>query len=107
MEALKLGLCTQHLLANLYPQYLNPGSALGLVPHSDLGFLTLVYQNGVDGLQIMHKDRWIYIKPVPNSIMVNIGDHMEVQESSIFLSEIVVSICRTCALCHFCFVHKN
>ncbi|XP_078156770.1 2-oxoglutarate-dependent dioxygenase 19-like [Carex rostrata] len=78
MEALKLGLCTQHLAANLYPQYLNPGSAFGLAPHSDLGFLTLVYQNGVDGLQIMHKDRWIYVKPVPNSIMVNIGDHMEI-----------------------------
>ncbi|KAF3339379.1 putative 2-oxoglutarate/Fe(II)-dependent dioxygenase [Carex littledalei] len=78
MEALNLSLCTQHLAGNLYPQYLNPGIAFGLVPHSDLGFLTLVYQNGVDGLEIMHKDRWIYVKPVPNSIMVNVGDHMEI-----------------------------
>ncbi|XP_078150423.1 2-oxoglutarate-dependent dioxygenase 19-like [Carex rostrata] len=78
MEALKLGLCTQQLSANLYPQYLNPGSAFGLVPHSDRGYLTFVYQNGVDGLQIMHKDRWIHVKPVPNSIMVNIGDHVEI-----------------------------
>lgn len=93
-DALKLGSCFQILVGNLYPPYPKPDIELGFAPHSDHGFLTLLYQNGIDGLQIMHKERWIYVKPVPNSVMVNTGDHLEVHEFS--------TILRT--LCHLCFI---
>ncbi|KAJ3704932.1 hypothetical protein LUZ61_008637 [Rhynchospora tenuis] len=77
-EALKLDSCFQILVANLYPPYPNHDATFGFLPHSDHGLATLLYQNGVDGLQIKHKDRWVYVKPAPNSILVNTGDHLEI-----------------------------
>ncbi|XP_078156767.1 2-oxoglutarate-dependent dioxygenase 19-like isoform X2 [Carex rostrata] len=77
-DALKLRSCFQILVGNLYPPYPKPDFELGFAPHSDHGLFTLLYQNGINGLQIMHKERWIYVKPVPNSIMVNTGDHLEI-----------------------------
>ncbi|KAJ1700540.1 hypothetical protein LUZ63_000319 [Rhynchospora breviuscula] len=77
-EALKLGSCFQNLTGNLYPPYQNPDIKFGFVPHSDHGLLTLLYQNGVDGLQIKHQDRWVSVRPLPNSIMVNTCDHLEI-----------------------------
>ncbi|KAJ4761068.1 2-oxoglutarate (2OG) and Fe(II)-dependent oxygenase superfamily protein [Rhynchospora pubera] len=76
--ALKLDSAFQILVANLYPPYPNSGTTFGFLPHSDHGLVTLLYQNGVDGLQIKHKDRWMYVKPAPNSILVNTGDHLEI-----------------------------
>ncbi|KAJ3706371.1 hypothetical protein LUZ61_010076 [Rhynchospora tenuis] len=77
-EALKLSSCFQNLTGNLYPPYTNPDIKFGFVPHSDHGLLTLIYQNGVDGLQIKHHDRWIDARPTPYSIMVNTCDQLEI-----------------------------
>ncbi|KAH7655533.1 Thebaine 6-O-demethylase protein [Dioscorea alata] len=51
--------------------------ALGLPPHSDHGLLTILLQNGINGLQVKHNNKWLHIKPLPNSFIVNIGDQME------------------------------
>jgi isopenicillin N synthase-like dioxygenase len=96
-EALKLDSCFQILVGNLYPPHPNPKSAFGFAPHSDHGLLTILYQNGFNGLQIKHEDRWVYVKPVTNSIMVNTGDHLEVHASSKFLSESSLSQLVACS----------
>lgn len=68
----------QIFIANLYPRCPNPELAMGLPAHSDHGLFTLLVQNGVDGLQIQQKGRWMDASPLPNSILVNTGDHLEV-----------------------------
>ncbi|KAI3941123.1 hypothetical protein MKW92_032172 [Papaver armeniacum] len=68
----------QILVANLYPPCPQPELALGMPPHSDHGLLTLLTQNEIGGLQIKHKNKWIAANALPNSFMVNIGDHMEI-----------------------------
>ncbi|KAJ3676937.1 hypothetical protein LUZ60_002661 [Juncus effusus] len=75
---LDLNSCFQILVGNLYPPCPNPENKFGMPPHSDHGLLTVLYQNGIDGLQVMHKEKWITVKPVPNSFLVNTGDHMEI-----------------------------
>ncbi|EYU18444.1 hypothetical protein MIMGU_mgv1a015410mg [Erythranthe guttata] len=65
-------------IANLYPRCPNPDSALGMPPHSDHGLLTLVIQNGVGGLQIQHKGVWVNVNAIPNSILVNTADQLEI-----------------------------
>ncbi|KAF2291616.1 hypothetical protein GH714_026221 [Hevea brasiliensis] len=50
----------------------------GAAPHSDYGLLTLLIQNHLGGLQVMHKGKWVPINPLPDSIIINIGDHMEI-----------------------------
>ncbi|KAL5729447.1 hypothetical protein ACHQM5_002397 [Ranunculus cassubicifolius] len=47
----------------------------GLTAHTDKCFLTILHQNGVDGLQIQNKDNeWITLTPSPLSFIVMIGE---------------------------------
>ncbi|MBA0720813.1 hypothetical protein Goshw_027129 [Gossypium schwendimanii] len=68
----------QLFVANMYPPCPQPELAMGLPPHSDHGLLTILMQNGIQGLQVMHKGKWVLINPLPNSFLVNTGDHMEI-----------------------------
>ncbi|KAJ6683573.1 hypothetical protein OIU85_007277 [Salix viminalis] len=51
---------------------------MGMPPHSDHGLLTLLIQNGIGGLQIQHKGKWVNVGTHPNSFLVNTGDHLEI-----------------------------
>ena len=72
------GLSHQMLVINLYPPCPQSDLAMGLPPHTDHGLLTLLMQNQLCGLQVSHHHKWVPVKPVPYSLLVNIGDHMEV-----------------------------
>jgi isopenicillin N synthase-like dioxygenase len=81
-EATDLESCFQILVANHYPPYTGPGGAgLGLPAHSDHGFLTLLFQNGVDGLQVERDGRWRLAKPLPGAFFVIAGDQLEVRRT--------------------------
>lgn len=69
---------SQLMVVNCYPPCPQPDLTLGMPPHSDYGLLTLLLQDEVQGLQILHQDRWIMVRPVPGSFVVNVGDHLEV-----------------------------
>ncbi|CAD5167677.1 unnamed protein product [Musa acuminata subsp. malaccensis] len=77
-NALDLDACFQVCVVNLYPPCPQPELAMGLPPHSDHSLLTLLHQNGVDGLQVKHGSKWVHVKPPPNSFLVNTGDQMEI-----------------------------
>ena len=77
-KALNLEQGKQIFIANLYPTCPQPELAMGMPPHSDHGFLTLLIQNGIGGLQIQHKGKWVDVGALPNSFLVNTGDHLEV-----------------------------
>ncbi|XVE60549.1 hypothetical protein DITRI_Ditri05aG0137700 [Diplodiscus trichospermus] len=68
----------QLFVANMYPPCPQPELSMGLPPHSDHGLLTILLQNKLSGLQLMHNGKWVPINPLPNSFLVNIGDHMEI-----------------------------
>lgn len=75
-EELKAG--SQLVVVNCYPPCPQPELTLGMPPHSDYGFLTLLLQDDVEGLQIMYRDEWVTVDPIPGSFVVNVGDHLEV-----------------------------
>ncbi|XP_039144557.1 protein DMR6-LIKE OXYGENASE 1-like [Dioscorea cayenensis subsp. rotundata] len=76
--ALDFSSCFQIIVGNLYPPCPQPELALGIPAHSDHGLLTILLQNGINGLQVKHKGKWLHVKPLPNSFLVNTGDHMEI-----------------------------
>ncbi|KAF0898418.1 hypothetical protein E2562_007256 [Oryza meyeriana var. granulata] len=76
MEDLAVG--TQMMTVNCYPECPQPELTLGMPPHSDYGFLTLVLQDEVAGLQVMHAGDWLTVEPLPGSFVVNVGDHLEI-----------------------------
>ncbi|CAK9323123.1 unnamed protein product [Citrullus colocynthis] len=69
---------SQLMVMNCYPQCPEPELTLGMPPHSDYGFLTLLLQDQVEGLQIHYQQKWVTVQPLPNSFVVNIGDHLEI-----------------------------
>nr|QBG82653.1 DMR6-like oxygenase 2 [Papaver somniferum] len=85
-ESLELNSGVQKFSANLNPPCPQPELAIGLPPHADRSLLTLLIKNDVGGLQIIkNKGKWVAVNAIPNSIMVNIGDHMEVRASKLVL----------------------
>lgn len=64
---------------NYYPPCSVPDQVMGLSPHNDANSITVLMQDDeVTGLQIQHNGGWVPVKPIPNSLVVNIGDVMEV-----------------------------
>lgn len=69
---------SQYMAYNFYPACPNPEQTLGLPGHSDPGGLTLLMQDDVGGLQVLHEDHWVVVRPVPNTLVINLGDQLQV-----------------------------
>nr|XP_023876328.1 protein DMR6-LIKE OXYGENASE 2-like [Quercus suber]POF23439.1 protein dmr6-like oxygenase 2 [Quercus suber] len=77
---------SQLIVINCYPACPEPDLTLGMPPHSDYGLLTLLLQDEVEGLQIQHEGRWVTVEPLPDSLVVNVGDHLEIFSNGIYKS---------------------
>lgn len=77
-KALDLESGLQVFVGNYYPPCPQPELTMGMPPHSDHGLLTLLISNQVGGLQVQHQGKWINVNALPNSLLVNTGDHLEV-----------------------------
>lgn len=85
-EELRTPFCNgvQSIRMNYYPPCPEPEMAIGFTPHSDADALTILYQlNETQGLQIRKDGNWVTVKPLENAFVVNIGDMMEVKQSTI------------------------
>ncbi|KAF4360735.1 hypothetical protein F8388_016522 [Cannabis sativa] len=73
----------QSMSINYYPPCPQPEQVIGVTPHSDAVGLTILLQiNQVDGLQVKKDGVWIPVKPLPNTFIVNIGDHRAIVNSA-------------------------
>ncbi|EFH65869.1 predicted protein [Arabidopsis lyrata subsp. lyrata] len=83
-----LGLNTSHLkdmdctnslllLGHYYPPCPQPDLTLGLTKHFDNSFLTILLQDHIGGLQVLHDQYWVDVPPVPGALVVNVGDLLQ------------------------------
>ncbi|KAK6919303.1 Non-hem dioxygenase N-terminal domain [Dillenia turbinata] len=62
-----------------YPPCPKPDLIKGLRAHTDAGGIILLFQDDkVSGLQLLKDDKWIDVPPMHHSIVVNLGDQLEV-----------------------------
>lgn len=62
-----------------YPPCPHPELVNGLRAHTDAGGVILLFQDDkVGGLQILKDGHWIDVQPLPNAIVINTGDQIEV-----------------------------
>ncbi|KAF8752675.1 hypothetical protein HU200_011915 [Digitaria exilis] len=76
----------QMILFHYYPPCPEPELAIGTTQHSDSGFLTVLLQDDIGGLQVLHDDQWIDVPPTPGAFVVNIGDLMQMMSNDKFRS---------------------
>nr|AAB66560.1 anthocyanidin synthase [Callistephus chinensis] len=66
------------LKINYYPKCPQPDVALGVEAHTDVSALTFILHNMVPGLQLFYGGKWVTAKCVPDSIIMHIGDTIEI-----------------------------
>lgn len=60
---------------------------LGAGAHTDYGFLTLLFQDDVGGLQVLNNEnRWMDVPPVEGAVVVNSGDLLEQWTNGVYRS---------------------
>jgi isopenicillin N synthase-like dioxygenase len=61
-----------------YPARSGDSSAQGVGSHKDYGFLTLLIQDGVGGLQILVDGEFVDVVPKRDALVVNLGEMLEI-----------------------------
>ena len=62
-----------------YPPCPKPELIKGLRAHTDAGGIILLFQDDkVSGLQLLKDGKWIDVPPMRHSIVINLGDQLEV-----------------------------
>ncbi len=80
---------TQLLKVNHYPPQENPTSVsdIGVVPHSDEGSFTILWQDENGGLEIESKSgEWVEAPPIRGTFVVNLGNMLQIWSNGEFSS---------------------
>ncbi|WP_371598384.1 isopenicillin N synthase family dioxygenase [Streptomyces sp. NBC_00564] len=76
-----------HLKLVRYPGSAGDGGDQGVGAHKDYGFLTLLLQDQVGGLQVQREDGFFHdVPPLPGAFVVNLGELLEVATNGYLLA---------------------
>ena len=70
-------------------------TAWGMDVHTDSSVLSILNQDQVGGLEVLKDDQWFTVKPVSNTLVVNLGDMMQVSNfyqirTTVFNCDVVI-----------------
>ncbi|CAI0466542.1 unnamed protein product [Linum tenue] len=67
-----------NVVYNYYPACPQPELTLGTTQHADIGFISVLVQDDVGGLQVLHKDHWVDVPPMADGLVINIANLLQV-----------------------------
>eukprot|EP00873_Tetraselmis_striata_P011773 jgi/Tetstr1/432037/TSEL_021510.t1 len=63
------------------------GSKYGVGPHTDSGYLSILLQDAVGGLQVRNgAGQWVDAPPVPGALVVNLGEMLQLASAGFYLA---------------------
>ncbi|XP_068332012.1 1-aminocyclopropane-1-carboxylate oxidase homolog 1-like [Pyrus communis] len=74
------------ILGHYYPSCPQPGLTMGTSKHADNDFVTVLLQDHIGGLQVLHHRKWVDVPPVSGALVVNIGDLLQLISNDRFKS---------------------
>ncbi|CAA7027429.1 unnamed protein product [Microthlaspi erraticum] len=75
-----------YMLCHCYPHCPEPDRTLGARKHTDRTFITILLQDHIGGLEIQHDGGWVPVAPTPGSLIVNVGDLLQLITNDKFVS---------------------
>ncbi|XP_050368650.1 deacetoxyvindoline 4-hydroxylase-like [Argentina anserina] len=77
-----------HLVAgNYYPPCPEPELTIDSGEHRDVFFLTILLQDNITALQLLYKNQWIDVPPIPGALVVIIGDFLQLISYNRYISD--------------------
>lgn len=78
---------------NFYPPCPRPDQIIGVKPHADGSVITILLQDKeVEGLQFMKDGQWYRAPIIPEALVVNAGDQLEVVNLFCFTTLFTLSV---------------
>jgi len=65
------------LLTHYYPPCPEPELAIGINKHADSDTFTILLQDHIGGLQVLHNDLWYDVPHIPGALVINGGDLLQ------------------------------
>ncbi|KAF5182244.1 1-aminocyclopropane-1-carboxylate oxidase [Thalictrum thalictroides] len=67
---------------NYFPPCLRPDLVYGIRPHADGGAITILLPDKeVEGLQVLKDGQWIKVPIIPDALIVNVADQIEIMSN--------------------------
>ncbi|KAL2325755.1 hypothetical protein Fmac_024813 [Flemingia macrophylla] len=60
-----------YAFGHYYPSCPEPELTLGSIKHADVNFITVLLQDHIGGLQILHQDTWVDVTPIPGALLIS------------------------------------